>query len=231
MRRSLVVAALILAACSGNSEATTTPAPPLPTTLADVTAPPTTTTTTVAPPPTTTTTTTTTLPPNDAADLGLTQVVLGDAAILVKTNRGNASGNLDGYWLCQLPSCEPLPDTQLSPGEQALIGLAAAEPPALAGIRAIVDLGPAIGVLEAAGGEIAMYRSDPADDPAEFLDDPTKIVAYVAWGESDHQGSAVAAVAGIWDESTVAVFDEAPSISSGVHPAVSNDDWSADVGG
>ncbi len=233
MRRSVVVvAALILAACSGNSETTTTPPLPLPTTLADVTAPPTTTTTTPpAPSTTTSTTTTSTLPPNAAADFGLTQVVFGDAALVVITNWGNAPGSLNGYWLCQFPSYAPLPDIELASGEQALIGLAAAEPPALAGIKAVVDLGPALGVLDPMGGEVALYRADGSDDPAAIFDDPARIVAYVAWGEQGHQRAAVAAAAGIWDEGAVAVFDDAPSISSGVHPAVTSTDWAADVGG
>ena len=233
MRRFLVViAALILAACSGNSQTATTPPLPLPTTLPAVTAPQTTTTTTVAPPSTTTTTTTTsTLPPNAAADFGLTQIVFGEAALVIVTNWGNAPGNLDGYWLCQSSSYASLPEIELAPGEQALIGLATAEPPALAGIREIVDLGPVLGVLDPMGGEVALYRDDGVADPAAIFDDPAKIVAYVAWGDADHQRAAVAAAAGIWDEGAVAVFDEAPSISSGVHPAVTSNDWAADVGG
>lgn len=224
MRRSLVVAALILAACSGNSETTTTVAPPLPTTLPDVTTPQPTTTTTAAPPSTTTTTTTTTLPPNAAAEFGLTQVVFGEGALVVITNWGSAPGNLDGYWLCQFPSCAALPEIELGPGDQALIGLATAEPPNLAGISAVVGLGPTLGVLAPTDGEIALYRSDSFDDPAS-------IVAYVEWGEPGHERAAVAVAAGIWEGGAVAVFDEAPSISSGVYPALNSSDWSADVGG
>ena len=171
------------------------------------------------------------MPINAAADFGLTLVVFGDAALVVITNWGNAPGDLDGHWLCQLPSCESLPAIELAPGQQALIGLAAAEPPSLAGISAIVDLGPALGVLDPAGGEVGLYESDLVDDPAEIIEDPANIVAYVAWGESDHPGSTVAGAAGVWDGSAVVVFDEAPSISSGVYPAVSSSDWSADVGG
>lgn len=224
MRRSLVLAALILAACSSNSETTTT-VPPLPTTLADVTTTAPSTTTTVTPPPTTTTTTTTTtLPPNAAPDFGLTQVVFGDAAFVVITNWGNDSGTLDGYWLCQFPAYESLPDVELGPGEQALVGLADSPPPDLAGMAAVVDLGPALGALDPLDGEIALYLGPN-------FDDPESIIAYVEWGEPNHQRASVATTAGIWDGTAVEVFDEAPSISSGVHPAVSNSDWSADVGG
>ena len=224
MRRSTVVAALILAACSGNSQTTTTTTPPLPTTLADVVAPEPSTTTTEAPPPTTTTTTTTTLPPNAAPDFGLTQIVFGDAAFVVITNWGAAAGTLDGYWLCQFPAYEALPAVELGPGEQVLIGLASNPPPELAGMAAVIDLGPALGMLDPEDGEVALYASSN-------FDDPDSITAYVEWGAPGHPRAPVAITAGIWEEGTVAVFDEAPSISSGVHPATSSGDWSADIGG
>ncbi len=224
MRRSLVFAALILAACSANSETTTTTTPPLPTTLGEVAQPAPTTTTSEVPPSTTATTTTTTLPPNAAPDFGLTQVVFGDAALVVITNWGNAPGTLDGHWLCQFPAYQSLPGVELGPGEQVVIGLADIPPPDLAGMAAVVDLGPALGSLDPAGGEIALYLG------SEFGDSES-IVAYVEWGEPGHERAEVGIAAGIWDGGSVPVFDEAPSISSGVHPATSSSDWSADVGG
>jgi hypothetical protein len=226
MRRSLVIAALILAACGGNSETTTTTAAPLLTTLPDIAEPePSSTTTTETPPATTsTTTTTTTLPPNAAPDFGLTQIVFGEAAFVVITNWGNATGSLDGFWLCQPPSDESLPDVELRSGEQAVIGLAGTPPPELAGMAEVVDIGPVLGELDPTGGEIALYLGSGCDDPES-------IVAYVQWGEPGHQGAEIAVAAGIWDGGAVTVFDEAPSISSGVHPATQSSDWSADVGG
>ena len=50
-----------------------------------------------------------------------------------------------------------LPEIELGPGEQVLIGLATAEPPILAGISAVVDIpeGGAEGVLMTQGGRFA----------------------------------------------------------------------------
>jgi len=102
--------------------------------------------------------------------------------------------------------------------------LADTPPPELSGMAAVVDMGPALGILDPAGGEVALYLGSNFDDPAS-------IIAYVEWGEPGQQRSAVAQAAGIWDGGAVEVFDEAPSISSGVHPATSSSDWAADVGG
>ncbi len=196
----------------------------MPTSLADIVIEPTPTTTATTSSTTTTTTTTTTLPPNAAAEFGFTQVVFGESSFVVITNWGNAPGNLEGYWLCQFPSYEPLPRIELAPGEQALIGLAPDPPPELAGMATIVDLGPAIGLFNADSGEVALYRD-------QAFDDPESMIAYVEWGEPGHPRAEVAIAAGLWDDSAVDVFDEAPSISSGVHPATSSSVWFADVGG
>ena len=225
MRRAVLIATLIFAACGSDSEATTTPPPPPltslpaeapPTTIAAVTEAP----TTIAP----TTTTTTTLPPNAAAEFGLTQIVFGDSSFVVITNWGNDTGTLDGYWICQFPSYKSLPDIELAPGEQALLGLARTPPPDLAGMAAVVDLGPVIGEFDPISGEVGLYTDSS-------FDDPESIVAYVEWGEAGHTRAPVAIAAGIWSDEAVEVFDDAPSISSGVFPVLSHLDWSADVGG
>lgn len=225
MRRAVLIVTLIFAACGGDSEtsATSTPAPTL-TSLAAAAPPASSTTSTAAATTTTTTTTTTTLPPNAAAAFGLTQVVFDQSSFVVITNWGNDVGNLDGHWLCQFPSYVSLPDVELAPGEQALIGLAGTPPPDLAGMAAVVDLGPVVGEFSAESGEIALYTDSS-------FDNPDSIVAYVEWGEPGHGRSSVAIAAGLWAEGAVEVFDEAPSISSGVFPATSASDWFADVGG
>ena len=225
MRRLALIVVLLLAGCSDAGGATTTAPPPPLTTLDQATTeppPPTSTTTTV--PATTTTTTTTTLPPGATAEFGLTQVVFDESAFVVITNWGNGPGTLSGHWLCQATSYMALPDIELDPGEQALVGLARTPPPELAGMAEIVFLGPAIGGLAPDFGEIALF------DAAAF-DDPDHIVAYVQWGIPEQTTSEVAVTAGIWDGGAVEVFDEAPSISSGVFPATSSNDWFADVGG
>jgi hypothetical protein len=225
MRRAALIAILILAACGGDSETTTTTSPaPVLTTLGDAPVPPTTTTT--APPTTTTstTTTTTTLAPNAAAEFGLTQVVFGESAFVIITNWGNNTGNLLGHWLCQFPSYQSLPDIELAPGEQVLVGLSTTPPPQLSGMAITVDLGSAIGILDPNSGEVVLYDSSS-------FEDPESIVAYVEWGETGHHRAILAIQAGVWSEGAVEVFDEAPSISSGVFPATLNTDWSADIGG
>lgn len=227
MRCAALIALLILASCSGDGQTTgsTSPAPTL-TTIADADPPATTTIapTTATPSPTTTTTTTTSLPPDAAASFGLSQIVFGNSASVVITNWGNDSGTLAGFWLSQGGVFQALPDVVLAPGEQALIGLAEVPPPDLAGMAAVINLGRSIGPVSPDSGEVALHRS------SEF-DDPTGLVAYVEWGGGEHSRAELAVTAGIWQPGAVEVFDDAPSISSGVHPARSSEDWSVDIGG
>ena len=224
MRRATLIILILLAGCGGTTESTTTPPPPTLTTLEEAVVEPAPTTTAAPTTTTTTTTTTTAIPPNAAAEYGLTQVVFGDSAFVVITNWGNAPGSLLGYWICQATSYMALPDVELDPGKQVLIGLARTPPPELAGMAATIFLGPAIGELSPAAGEVALFNA------ADF-ENPEAIDAYVQWGEPDQDASAIAEAAGIWDGGAVEVFDEAPSISSGVFPAFSSNDWFADVGG
>ncbi len=226
MRFAALILALILASCSGDSQTTEPPAPaPTLTSIAESAPPETSTTTTAAVETTTTsTTTTTTLPPNAAPAFALSQVVFGDAAFVVITNWGNDVGTLDGFWLSQGDALQALPEVSLAPGEQALIGLGPVAPPELTGFAAVVDLGIAVGTISPKTGELALHSSTAFDDPSE-------LVAYVAWGQGLHQRSELATTAGLWDGNSVEVFDDAPSISSGVYPAANANDWSADIGG
>ena len=227
MKRAALIVVLILASCTGDSQTTSSeiPAPTL-TTIAEATSSTTATTvtTTTLETTTTSTTTTTTLPPNATHAFGLTQVVFGDSSFVVITNWGNNEGSLHGHWLCQAGSYMALPDVGLAPGEQVLVGLSKTPPPDLAGMTAVIDLGPAIGILAPESGEVALY------DAAVF-DDAQHLVAYVEWGDVEHSRSALAVEAGIWVPGAVEVIDDAPSISSGVYPATSNLDWFADIGG
>ncbi len=225
MRLAAVICILILAACADDGEtATTTVAPPEMTTLGTAAAPTTVAPTTTAAPTTTTTTTTTTAPPNGEPAFGLTQVVFGDGSFVVITNWGDGTGNLEGYWLCQGQLYKSLPAIELGPGEQALLGVSKTPPPELAGMAANLFLGPTIGELDPRAGEVALFSSNA-------FDDPDAIISYVEWGEPGQSRSAIAIEAGIWSEGAVVVFDDAPSISSGVFPATSSDSWFADIGG
>ena len=230
MRRVAVLAILILAACGGEDQPVETFAPAPTLTSAATTAPPASESTTPAEvdsgaaSDTTTTTTTTSLPTNAAPEFGLSQVVFGEAAFVVITNWGNTTGSLDGIWLSQRTAFQALPDVTLEPAGQALIGLTGQPPPDLAGMAAIVDLGPAVGGIDPAGGEIGMHRGDA-------FNDPTSLIAYVAWGDGPHDRIGLATSAGLWDGVPVEVFDDAPSISTGLYPATSSSDWSPDIGG
>ena len=235
MRRAVLIAALILASCSGDGQTTetVTPAPTLTSapsggesvphdgegdsaTVDDTSATPPASDPSAA--------ATTTLPPNAAPEFGLSQVVFGESAFLVITNWGNAPGTLDGLWLSQGTSYQALPGVELAPAEQVLIGVAAAPPPDLTGLAAIIDLGPAIGEVTAMSGEVGLHAGTSFDDPDALL-------AYVAWGDGPHQRAELATSAGLWDGTAVAVIDDAPSISTGIYPATASIDWSADVGG
>lgn len=226
MRRAVLFLVLILAACGGDGETSSTVAhfPDL-TTLPPATSPParstSTSTTTTS---TTTTSTTTTLPPNAVAEYGLSHVVFGDNPLIIITNWGNAPGTLDGHWLGQGTAFAALPPIELNPGEQALIGLGDTPPLVLAGIAATEHLGPVLGGFPVTGGEVGLFSSDD-------FDEPSSVVAYVAWGTAEQPIATVAVAAGVWGERTVVTTDEDPSISSGVFPATTSDDWFTDIGG
>jgi hypothetical protein len=91
-------------------------------------------------------------------------------------------------------------------------------------MAAIIDLGRAIGEVAAGNGEVALHIGDAFDDPASLL-------AYVAWGNGPHGRIDQATSAGLWDGTSVEVFDNAPSISTGVYPATMSNDWAPDIGG
>jgi hypothetical protein len=226
MRRVALIAVVILASCGGNGETTrSTQPPPTLTSLPPATASASATTTTTNPATTTTTTTTTTTLPDDAAaEFAFSQVVFGDLAFVIIINWGNDAGRLTGLWLSQGTSVQALPDVEVGPGEQVLLGLASEQPPDLTGMAAVLHVGPSVGDIVKSGGELALHNSDDFDDPGSLID-------YVAWGVGPQLRLEQAAEAGIWDGSKVEVVDEAPSISTGIYPAVRAEDWATDLGG
>ncbi len=232
MRRVALAVILILASCGGEDQPVET-SPPATTVTTAATATTTPGTTGEDPGPAEpdsseldedVASTTTTLPPNAAPEFGLSQVVFGDAAFVVITNWGNAPGSLIGIWLSQRTAFQALPDVELAPAEQALIGLTGLAPSELTGMAAIINLGPSIGDINPESGEIGLHLSDA-------FNDPSSLVAYVAWGSGPHDRIELATAAGLWDGTTIAVVDDAPSISTGRYPATSAGDWSLDIGG
>lgn len=105
-----------------------------------------------------------------------------------------------------------------------MVGLATEPPPDLIGVAAVSHLGAALGTVSRAGGELALYDGDPAEDG-------TVMVGYVAWGNGPHPLAQPAANTGIWDNSSVEIIDDTPSISTGIYPARQASDWGVDLGG
>lgn len=225
MRRTALIALLMLTACTSTTEPIETTEHTALTTLPRATAA-VTTTTTMATTTTevSTTTTTTTLPPNAAPEFAFSQVVFGNLAFVIIINWGDAPGTTKGLWLTQGQAVQSLPDVELAPGEQAVLGLAAQPPLDLTGMAAIVHIGPAVGAIEQTGGELALHDSDAFDDPESLID-------YVAWGAGPHPRAKEATEAGIWDGSSIDIVDQAPSISTGIYPATHASDWALDIGG
>ena len=110
--------------------------------------------------------------------------------MVIITNVGDASGNLEGHFLCQRPSYAQLPDLELGPGESVAISLGGdvfLPPP---GVKTI-DAAVFVGNLDAAGGEMGLYLD-------QSFGDADSIVAYVEWGSTGH-GRSETAVAGEYD--------------------------------
>lgn len=240
MRRTSVILlalTLLLAACSseegdGAGDATTTTSADVTTSAAaDTTAAPDTT----APAPSTTAeaTTTSTAPAStttttiaaSAGTLALTRVVFEPGAYVLITNVGGSDADLGGLWLCRRPSYEQLPTMTLAPGDTVIVGLGDTPPPELAGLAGTIDLGPVLGPITGADGELGLYTGPSFGDADAIID-------YVQWGTAGHGRESVAVEAGIWAEGTfVEVPVEAVSISSAGVPGTGVEAWFADVGG
>jgi hypothetical protein len=155
----------------------------------------------------------------------LTQIVFGSVPYVAITNTGQGSGSLRGLWLCQRPGYFELPDAELGPGETAAVIVGGGELPDIIGVTQVVEAGAALGTINPARGEMALYT-------AATFSDPAAITGYVRWGDFAAQGRTDTAVAaGIWVEGgTVAVTGQVLAISINNLPATSPDDWAADIG-
>ncbi len=211
---TLVALTLIVAACGTAGEtATTAETEPITTVRPETTSSTLATTTSAG------SETTTSAASVSGAQFVLTSVSLGSGGMVVITNIGNATGNLGGYFLCQLPSYFAIPDVEVPPGQSVAIstgGSVFVPPPGAITIDAIATIGP----LNPADGEVGLYNS-------AIFASSDDIVSYVEWGSPDHGRSSVAVEAGIWsgfvqtDADTVAIF-------ANVVPPTSAADW--DVG-
>ncbi len=114
--------------------------------------------------------------PADGSDaiLVVSAVAFGGGGYIEISNVGDAAGSLDGYWLCQFPAYHPITGS-LGPGETLRFDASAS----------------GFGSLDSATGEIGLYTSNS-------FGDPSSIIAYVEWGQPDHQRSRTAVEAGVW---------------------------------
>ncbi|MEM7140295.1 MAG: hypothetical protein AAF548_04620 [Actinomycetota bacterium] len=157
----------------------------------------------------TTTSTTTTVPgttapiPDDAealVDLQISSVTFGDDGFVTIVNNGADEVDLDGIFLCQFPTYQPI--AGLVDGGVLAAGASA-------------DIAAAEwGGLLRDTGEAGLYNG-------QGYTDPDSILAYVQWGEGGHERASVAADAGIWPSADdfVTPDPEFPNIESGGDPA------------
>ena len=139
-----------------------TTSPPVTTSTAPTTTVPTTTL-----PPTTTSTTaptdTTGAPPSTIVPvpgtLALTRVEFGTDPYAVVTNVGNEPVDLAGNWLVSgtmRAQLDPPGIGTIQPGRTAVIVLGGEPPPQFVGVQVVVDLGTALGSIDASGGELLL---------------------------------------------------------------------------
>lgn len=133
-------------------------------------------TTAATPAPTSAAPTTQPAAPGEAA-FAITAVRFGDDGFVEITNTGTGAGILDGWFLCQRPSYHSISGGALAPGESVQI----------------MASGASFGSLDAADGEMGLYRNSS-------FGDSSAIAAYVEWGSSGHGRSSVAVAAEVWPE-------------------------------
>jgi hypothetical protein len=186
MRRLLFVliaaAALVAAGCSSSDDDSADTG----TDVADDAA-----VSTTAAPEETTPPTTDTIPPEatELPDLQIVFVEFGDEGFVEIANVGTEPATVDGIQFCQFPTyfdLGPVAGGPIAPGET---------------IRLTAS---AVGGLDPAGGEAALYASSNFEDPSAIL-------GYVQWGTGGERAG-VAVEAGIW--AAGATVEPDPSFNS-----------------
>ena len=149
----------------------------------------------------------------------ITTVTFG-APMVVITNVGTESGNLQGHWICQRPSYQELPSIEVAPGESVAISLGGSvflPPPGTLTIEGQLN----IGSIAASSGEIGLYSSNT-------FGSADAIVSYVEWGNSGHGRSSTAVEAGAWDDGGfVATTDDAAGIQQDTIFSMASTGWSS----
>lgn len=129
--------------------------------------------------------------PNLVADdgrfLAIKEVGFGESGYVSLHNFTDAPASLSGLHLCEPPKCVALPDSEIAPGESAVVAKDdGGESEATVLSNAALDLNPA-------SGEIGLYASEAADSAEDLRD-------YLEWGSTPHEGTATAIEAGLWIE-------------------------------
>jgi len=146
------------------------------------------TTTVTAAPAETTPPTTETIPPEatEIPDLQIIVVEFGASGFVEVANMGDEVATVDGIQLCQSSTCVGLGSVASGP----LAAGASLQVPAVA-----------VGGLDEAGGEAALFAESAFDDPAAIL-------GYVQWGTGGARVG-VAVEAGIWADGATVTPDPA----------------------
>jgi len=132
----------------------------------------------------------------------ITAVSFGGKGFVEITNVGDATGSLDGHWICQFPAYFEA-SGQLAPGATARFDAAASS----------------FGPLDAATGEIGLYSSNS-------FGDSSAIIAYVEWGEPGHARAGVAIGAAVWEEESAVSSSGAAVIVATEEQPTSAGGWS-----
>ncbi|GMQ86147.1 MAG: hypothetical protein BMS9Abin07_1720 [Acidimicrobiia bacterium] len=191
---------LVLAGCGGADE------PPEAGSSSVTEAPPevSSTSTTEAGPTSTTEASTTEAPPaaTDGARFVISAVAFGESGYVEVTNVGDTAGSLEGFWVCQRPSYQPLSGT-LAPGETVRFEAATS----------------GYGSLDADAGEMGLYSSSD-------FGSSDAIIAYVAWGDSGQGRFGTAVEGGVWTEGSMVDATGASMLTAVETAPISAEGWS-----
>lgn len=147
------------------------------------------------------------------AEFVISHVVFGDDGFVSVTNVGDASGNLEGWQLCQRPAYFGIGSIDVAAGET--VHFTTGDTGNLTG--QVIESGGRFGNLSESSGEMALYVDGS-------FGSSSSIRSYVEWGEADHGRSSVAVEAGIWDGGFVASAG-APGIAAMVDTPITAADW------
>ncbi len=135
------------------------------------------------------------------SDFFISEVVFGKEGYAVVTNGSSEPADPDGMFLCQFPAYPEIPGGELAPGESVRVA------------------GSDLGDLYGESGEVALYL-----DPD--WSNPDAIAGYVQWGSGGHKREEPAVAAGLWQEETFVIVDDAPGLVASGPISTTAEAWS-----